>query len=380
MLRTLTSDLNAAGHIVTTSLDARIAKFNPPLAADRTVPIRSSGEVKKSLEKFSRSVDAVYIIAPESDGVLRTLVEVVEAAGGVCLNCSADSIRIASNKIILHETFKKSAVPVAETIAVDIHEGAKLIERATSELGFPLVFKPVDGVGCSGLSILRDKNEISIAIDKVKRESRSRYVIAQKLIKGIAASVSLISTGEDTLPLTLNKQRVTLASPRSSSCYHGGMLPLNHRLKDEALGAARKAVESLRGLRGYVGVDMILTQDGPIIMEVNPRLTTSYISLRKVVNFNLAQTIVKSVLNRKLPKSVGISGYATFSKINVPAPTDEGLQRTYALTELVSPPFPVGNSDTVYGLVAASSATARGTRSRLHRAKRHLLEILCGGR
>jgi len=35
MLRTLTADFRAAGHTILTTLDARIAKINPPLAADR---------------------------------------------------------------------------------------------------------------------------------------------------------------------------------------------------------------------------------------------------------------------------------------------------------------------------------------------------------
>jgi hypothetical protein len=379
MLRTLISDLKAAGHIVTTSLDLRIMKFNPPLLAEEIVPVSSSRKLKKILEKFSQCVDAVYIIAPESNGVLRRLVGVVEAAGGLTLNCSPDSVGIASNKVMFHESLRKLGLPAAETIAVDIREGVKLIEHAASELGFPLVFKPTDGVGCSGLSVVTGKDQIPMAIDKVRKESLSEYIVAQRLIKGTPASVSLISTSEDTLPLTLNRQRVTLASPRSNSCYHGGTVPFNHPLKDAALSAARKVVESIRGLRGYVGVDMVLTHDGPIIMEVNPRLTTSYVGLRNVVNFNPAEAIIHSVLERELPKDIRVSGYTDFSKIDVPAPTYESLQRTYKLRELISPPFPVGNEETAHGLVAATSTKLSDARTRLYRTKRHLLNILGRG-
>ncbi|NIV10374.1 MAG: ATP-grasp domain-containing protein, partial [Aliifodinibius sp.] len=63
----------------------------------------------------------------------------------------------------------------------------------------------------------------------------------------------------------------------------------HHPLLEEALETAQRTVELLRGLRGYVGVDMVLTNDEPVVVEVNPRLTTSYIGLRKVINFNLAQ-------------------------------------------------------------------------------------------
>ena len=379
MLRTLISDLKIAGHTVTTSLDSRILKFNPPLSADEIVPISSRQEQKKTFEKTSQCADAIYIIAPESNGVLQRLVEIVEVAGGVSLNCSADSVRIASNKARFYEILGKVGLPAAETIVIDIREGVKLIEHATRELGFPLVFKPIDGVGGCGLSIVRDKNQISMAIDKAMNESSSKYIIAQRLIKGIAASVSLISTGQDALPLTLNKQRVTLASPTSNSSYHGGTVPIDHSSKDRALRTAREVVKSLRGLRGYVGVDMVLTDDGPIIMEVNPRLTTSYIGLRHIMNFNLAHAIIHAVLERKLPKDLQVSGYAIFSKINVPAPIYESLQRTYKLKELVSPPFPIGDEGTAYGLIVASSAKLSDVRKRLYRTKRHLLNVIGGG-
>lgn len=376
MLRTLISDLKAAGHIVITSLDPRIMNYNPLLGADEIAPISSLRKLEKILGDFSRLVDAVYIIAPESNGVLRRLVEKVGEAGSLALNCTPESIRIASNKITFHETMRRFGLPAPETMVLDIRERVEAVKRATSELGFPLVFKPAEGTGCSGLSVVRKKNQISMAVDKMRRETSSKHIIAQRLIKGIAASVSLLSTSEDTLPLTLNKQRVTLASPRSSSSYHGGTLPLNHRVKEQALGAARNIVHSLGGLRGYVGVDMVLTHEGPVIIEVNPRLTTSYIGLRNVVNFNPAQAIIHSVLERNLPKNVRVSGYATFSKIIVPAPTYETLRMTYELDGLISPPFPTGNDEAAYGLVAASSAKLSDARTSLHRTERHLLDIL----
>ena len=39
-------------------------------------------------------------------------------------------------------------------------------------------------------------------------------------------------------------------------------------------------VESFSGLRGYVGVDVVLGQDKLYVVDVNPRLTTSYVGLR----------------------------------------------------------------------------------------------------
>ena len=197
------------------------------------------------------------------------------------------------------------------------------------------------------------------------------------LIKGEGASVCMFSTGDEALAVTLNKQLVTLASPDEESRYYGGAVPFDHSLKEEALRAAERIVESIKGLRGYVGVDMILTREEPIVMEVNPRLTTSYIGLKKVVNFNPAQAIVDAVFGRKLPKSVQQRGYAFFSKVEVP-PCHQIIAETYKLKEVISPPFPVAGNESAYALLATSSTSLKGAQSAFYRAKRRLRKLYCG--
>ena len=72
-----------------------------------------------------------------------------------------------------------------------------------------MIFKPVDGAGCSGLSVVRNASHVADALIKTRRESSSRRVMAQELVEGVAASVSIISAGSEALPIALNKQNVT---------------------------------------------------------------------------------------------------------------------------------------------------------------------------
>ncbi len=56
-----------------------------------------------------------------------------------------------------------------------------------------------------------------------------------------------------------------------------------------ALG--RRAIECLPGLRGFTGVDLVLSEKNPgedRVIEINPRLTTSYTALRRLARNNLA--------------------------------------------------------------------------------------------
>ena len=378
MLRSLISDFKAAGHQVTTLLDSRLNGFNPPIEADKIVSVSSPEELDGKFRELSGVADAVYVIAPESGQVLEKLVENIESSGGTSLNCQIDAIKRVSNKMKTYEALEKRGIKVPETVLLDMHEQTGNIWRLTKEMGYPLVFKPVDGVSCSGLSLVKDEGSIAVAVKKVARESLGNYFIVQRLIRGKGASVCVISTGEKALAVTLNKQFVTLAPPEEESRYSGGVVPFDHSLEAEALKTSQQVVKAIGGLKGYVGVDMVLAKEGPVVMEINPRLTTSYIGLRKVADFNPAQAIADAVIERKLPKSGQRRGYALFSKVEA-HPSLQITTETYRLKNVISPPFPIEGNQSIYALLATSSTSLKGAKSAFYRAKRRLLKLSRGG-
>lgn len=374
MLRSLVSDLKAAGHKITVLLDSRLSMLNPPLEADKTIRVSSSTSLDETLKNLVRTVDAAYIIAPESNQTLRRLVELVETYGGTSLNSRINAIEKASDKMKTYETLRRKKLGAPETMMVNIKENVQDIKRQAEKLSFPLVFKPVNEVGCSGLSVVENKSHVEAAVKKIRSKSGSEHFIAQRLINGVAASVSLLSTGEKALPITLNKQLVLLASPSEKSEYLGGLVPFSHKLKEEALRAAQTAVEAIKGLRGYVGVDLVLTENRAFIIEVNPRLTTSYIGLRKVVNFNPAQAIIEAALKERLPEKVTTKGYVFFSKVKIP-PMAKVFKAIYKLEDVVSPPFPAASDGQACVLIAAHEDSEEKAEATFHKAEKHLLRL-----
>jgi predicted ATP-grasp superfamily ATP-dependent carboligase len=381
MLRTLTTDFKAAGHSVSTVLDSRLAALNPPLGADCIVTVSSRREAEAAIQKISHSADAAYMIAPESNQVLQTLVEKVERIGVPSLSCQSSAIGRVSNKATFNECAKRIGLPTPSTVTINAHENiAEIKQTISAKLEFPIIFKPVDGVGCSSLSVVTNDDQVATAVDKITKESSNEYFMVQELIQGTSVSVSLISTGSETLPISLNKQDVSLMTPETNSTYNGGLVPFRTPFEHEAFAMAKKTARSFRGLRGYIGVDLILTERGPVVIEINPRLTTSYIGVRKVVSFNPAQAIINSVLERELPADNQNEGYAFFSKVKTPAPTTEALQKTYKMNELVSPPFPVSCDSTACALVLSHRATLKEATAGFHEAKKRLLRFTARGK
>ncbi len=376
MLRALIADFKMLRHSVTTFLDSRIMRFNPPLQADEIIPVSSKGDLCKTLREACRNVDAVYVIAPESNGILKKLVEDVEEFGGNTINCQPEAIGTSSNKLNVYERLKHSGIPVPKTIPVNVQEDVQRIKSLARELGFPLVFKPTVGVGSSGLSIVKDEEQIGMAVQKVKDASSEDFFLIQQFVKGVPASVSLMSNGEDVLPLTLNAQLMKLASPSLNSSYEGGIVPFHHSEEKEAFKAAQATVKCFRGLRGYVGVDMVLTSSGPVVIEVNPRLTTSYVGLRKLVDLNPASIILNSVLKCELPRNVETFGCTFFFKVRVNPPKVEVLKRIYSLKDVFSPPFPLTTRESC-ALVVSFSDRLGSARLKAYEVKGKLIETLC---
>jgi predicted ATP-grasp superfamily ATP-dependent carboligase len=366
---------------VTTLLDSRIARLNPPINADCVVPVFSSREAQVNLRKISEQADAAYVIAPETDGLLQSLVEVVEQTGAASLNCPASAIEKVSDKVVFYEFMRKLGLPLPETIMFSVTDDLKEIKKAVrGSLKFPLIFKPSNGVSCCGLSVVRNEEHVAGAVGKIKRESSSKHFLVQELIIGAAASVSLVSTGSDVVPISLNRQDVTIETPEACSSYSGGLVPFDNPLRAEAFKVAEKIVRSFRDLRGYLGVDFVLTEEKAVAVEVNPRLTTSYVGLRRVANLNPAQAIVNAVLKRELPTHVQSCGCTYFSKVETPNPTIDALQKTYRMNEVVSPPFPVSENGAASTLIASHGATLKEATLKFREAKKRVLNTINRGK
>ncbi len=380
MLRGLTADFKAAGHEVTTLLDARIASFNPSLNADHVVQIASSGEADPTMEKAAEEADAVYVVAPEPNHVLQSIVECIETTGTLSLNCQSVGIEAAADKAALNEHVKQNGLNFPKTQLFPSNDPVeKSVYTIKNKLGFPSVIKPVSGAGCSGLSVVRNEQQAVEAIVKIRRETAGDQVAAQELIEGVSVSVSLFSTGAEALPVSLNLQEVTMAPPEGQSSYDGGAVPFDHSLKSEALGAAKQLTESFGGLRGYVGVDLILTKDRAFVLEINPRLTTSYVGLRKVADFNPAEAIFKAVVKGELPKNPLIKGYSCFSKIPISHLSPLIYKKMDKMVEVVSPPFPSADAELSYALVQSIGNTLERASFGLQQAKKRLKTISQGG-
>lgn len=223
-------------------------------------------------DRCCRASDATLVIAPETGGVLTALVRRVEELGRAAWNCRPDAIETCTDKLALAERLERAGVRTIPTTRVAWHSVPP---------AFPVVVKPRDGAG----SLLTRRVDSPQDWQRLREE----YVLAPELEpilqpcspgRTLSQGVVFSLAGDDSpIFLPIAEQRLT---NDGKFTYQGGRLPA--QVADGSVRSCRelilRTVANVPGLRGYVGFDLLLPEDGqeePVLVEINPRLTTSFV-------------------------------------------------------------------------------------------------------
>lgn len=259
------------------------------------VPIAEGGQ--GTIDALVAASDAVWLVAPETDRCLERLAARVERSGKILLGPGAAAIRIAADKSRLPRRLARIGIGHPETTVLAPGVNARIAAR---RIGYPVVVKPARGAGCDGVGLARHARELGAAIVAAHHANGTNSLVMQRYVRGLAASVSLLADGHRAVALAVNAQRVT---PGPAFVYRGGVTPLEHPFAAAAADAATSACAAIPGLRGYVGVDLVLTDAGPVVIEVNPRLTLAYLGIRAVLDENVA-ALALAACDGRLPSPI----------------------------------------------------------------------------
>ncbi|MDY3552126.1 ATP-grasp domain-containing protein [Gemmata sp. JC717] len=234
--------------------------------------------------------DWTVVVAPETDEILFRYARKVEGEprSGRLLGCSPGAIGLTSDKLALAEHWRAHGIRTPATSE----------REPTPCEAFPVVWKPRDGAGSTDTFLIRDRFELASAL--AGREA-GRPMILQEFVSGTPASVAFLCGPRAQVDLLPATQRL---STDGRFKYGGGELPVTPELASRAVTLARAAVACVPGLLGYVGVDLVLGNEADgssdFVIEINPRLTTSYIGLRVLADFNMAEAMLAVASGREI--------------------------------------------------------------------------------
>jgi predicted ATP-grasp superfamily ATP-dependent carboligase len=262
---------------VVTLLGSRLLSATDGWPSNLTAHPLTPGEEEPLFRQLAREADCSLVIAPEFDDLLARRCEWVEEEGGRLLGPSSAAVRLTGDKLQLARHLQAAGIPTPAS------------RQANGAYSFPAVCKPRHGAGSQATFLVRDEVELAAALQTAAAEGWSGQLIVQPNVPGRPVSVSFLCGPGCLLALPAAEQRL---SADGRFHYEGGEVPLAPELDRRARQLAERAARTVPGLHGYFGVDLVLGDAEDVVIEINPRLTTSYVGLRRLACFNLAEALL----------------------------------------------------------------------------------------
>jgi predicted ATP-grasp superfamily ATP-dependent carboligase len=152
----------------------------------------------------------------------------------------------------------------------------------------PWVLKPKDGVGCQGGRFVTDTQTLAALQAGMENQ---QDMLVQPYCAGQAVSLSCLFKDSKAWLLCCNQQKVKIVANRF--VLQACVVNMANPRRDFYLQLIEKVAVALPALWGYVGIDLIETQhNGPLLLEINPRLTTSYVGIEAATGINVAEQVL----------------------------------------------------------------------------------------
>lgn len=232
--------------------------------------------LRQTITRLFDECQAAFVVAPEFSGHLSEITRLATERGTRLLSVDLDLVTLFSDKQKTNQWLRDHNVPVPVGYLVDPQASLD----KTGLPAFPAVLKPNDGAGSQGVELVE-----SLALFPATARSQTSPFWLEAYIPGQPASVSILGTGHGYQILAPCLQRLA----NNSFEYLGGCVLADGPLRDRCLAIANDIARQLPPFRGYIGIDIVLGDDArDYAIEVNPRVTTSYVGLRASTNQNLA--------------------------------------------------------------------------------------------
>ncbi len=227
--------------------------------------------------KTVRPIDGVMCIASD---VPLTVASVAHALGlpGITI----EAARLAGDKLAMKELFVEKGISIPWFCRVD---SVADLRRILSERGFPVVLKPVDSRGARGVLRLTESVDLDWAYEHSVSFSPSGRVMVEEYLEGPQISTeSAIINGRAFTPGFSDRNYEFLDRFAPYIIENGGHQPsvLTAEQQNSVSGLAEQAALAMGITTGIAKGDMVLTKDGPKVIEIAARLSGGWFSTDQI--------------------------------------------------------------------------------------------------
>lgn len=257
--------------------------------------------------KTVRSIDGVMCIASDVPLTVASVAHALDLPG-----ISIETAQLAADKLAMKERFIEREISIPWFSRVN---SATHLRRILSEKGLPVVLKPVDSRGARGVLRLTESVDLDWAYEHSVSFSPSRRVMVEEYLEGPQISTeSVIIQGQAFTPGFTDRNYEYLDRFAPYIIENGGHQPSVFTVEQKSAVSrlAEQAALAMGITTGIAKGDMVLTKDGPKVIEIAARLSGGWFSTNQIpiaTGVDLIGAAIKIALGVNVPEEDLIPQY-----------------------------------------------------------------------
>jgi len=236
--------------------------------------------------------DKVLVLEPENNYGLYETIKKLEENGIETLNCLSSLIKLTTDKLMTYKYLKNYSkhIPSYSQDYIFFKENEKIVAKI------------IDGFSAENLYIFENRNKL---IENKRLITKNHFF--QKYIDGSIVSLNIVSNKNSFNVLSINEQIYEFTSENQISLKQINIGKYNHLYKNYK-NIISGIINNFKGFYGFYGIDGIITKNNNFIfLEINPRLTTSYVGLSRSLGFNPLKLLFENNYNFDISKNKTLS-------------------------------------------------------------------------
>lgn len=240
-------------------------------------------------------IDGIMTIA--SDKPVKTVAYVGEKLG---LNTvTVQTAMKATNKTIMRDCLKTANVPIPKYFKVnDMEQYLNIIKKFSTKC----IIKPADNSGSRGIYLInnvKNTEEVIEAYNYSMKNSSNGYILVEEFMEGNEVSVECICINGKCNVIQIT-DKLTTGNPFFVEMGHNEPSMFDSKIQEQIKNVAVKAVKAIDIINGAAHVEIMVTKDGPKIVELGARLGGDNITTHLVplsTGVDMVECCIKIALN-----------------------------------------------------------------------------------
>lgn len=230
--------------------------------------IISTIDVPKIIEAAKKhKIDGIMTLA--TDMPMRAVAAVSKELG--IIGISEDTAIKATNKINMRDALRTNKVPIPKYYKVSSEDE---YQKIVGNFSVPFIVKPADNSGSRGIFEVLDITDSSLikeAYEYSHQNSRCGDVIVEEYMEGPEVSVETLAIDGQCYVIQIT-DKLTTGAPHYVEMGHSQPTKLEKNIVDEIIYVAKKANQAIGIKNGPSHTEIIVTKEGPKVVEIGARL------------------------------------------------------------------------------------------------------------